>query len=88
MKVKDLIAILQAYPPAARVVVEGYEGGFDDIKGVKEQPIVVNGNLVPRSGPWIGPDFVPAEYGMGPHAAPEGQPGDTELACVIQGYRK
>ncbi len=88
MKVKDLIAILQAYPPGARVIVEGYEGGFDDIKGVKNQPIVINGNLVPHSGPFIGPDFVPADHGTGPHAEPDGEPRPTELALVIQGYRK
>lgn len=31
MTVKELIRILEAYPSDLRVVVSGYEGGFDDI---------------------------------------------------------
>lgn len=36
MTVSQLIASLQAYPPDARVVVLGYEEGYDDITLVKE----------------------------------------------------
>ena len=31
MTVKELIQILESYPSDLRVVVSGYEGGFDDI---------------------------------------------------------
>ena len=31
MTVKELIQILESYPNDLRVVVNGYEGGFDDI---------------------------------------------------------
>jgi hypothetical protein len=36
MNVEELIKYLQAYPSHARVVVPGYEGGYDDITLVKE----------------------------------------------------
>jgi hypothetical protein len=32
MKVKELIKHLESYDPEAPVVVEGYEGGFDDVE--------------------------------------------------------
>jgi hypothetical protein len=35
MNVEELIKYLQAYPSHARVVVPGYEGGYDDITHVK-----------------------------------------------------
>lgn len=31
MTVKDLIQVLRTYPADMRVVVNGYEGGFDDV---------------------------------------------------------
>lgn len=31
LTVADLIAVLATYPPELRVVVDGYEGGLDDI---------------------------------------------------------
>lgn len=34
--VSELILTLQAYPPDARVVVLGYEEGYDDITLIKE----------------------------------------------------
>jgi len=36
MTVSELIASLQSYPPDARIVVLGYEEGYDDITLVKE----------------------------------------------------
>ncbi|HSW62286.1 MAG TPA: hypothetical protein VLH56_03060 [Dissulfurispiraceae bacterium] len=36
MTVSELITALQTYPPDARVVVLGYETGYDDITRVKE----------------------------------------------------
>ena len=32
MTVDELIRILETYPPDLRVVVQGYEGGVDDLK--------------------------------------------------------
>lgn len=40
MTVSELISALQAYPPDARVVVLGYESGYDDITKVKDIAIV------------------------------------------------
>ena len=40
MTVSELITFLQTYPPDARVVVLGYESGYDDITKVKDIAIV------------------------------------------------
>lgn len=40
MTAKELIADLQNYPPDHRVVVLGYESGYDDITLVKQIAIV------------------------------------------------
>ncbi len=40
MTVNDLMTALQTYPPETRVVVLGYESGYDDITKVKEIAIV------------------------------------------------
>ncbi len=42
MTIKELIHELSKYPPEARVVVQGYEDGFDDISVI--QPISVQLN--------------------------------------------
>ena len=73
MTVSDLIAILHTLPPDARVIVQGYESGFNDAKGAVIQPIVVNGNHRPRSG-LGGSTNVPANYG-GDHE----EPGNTHF---------
>ena len=44
MTVSELIAQLQQYPEDMRVIVDGYEGGYDDIKSVHTIPIMVNVN--------------------------------------------
>lgn len=44
MNVKELIEILEKYPPDMRVVVEGYEDGYDDITIIKELSIKLNAN--------------------------------------------
>ena len=44
MTVSELITSLQTYPPAARVVVLGYESGYDDITKVKEIAVVPEEN--------------------------------------------
>jgi hypothetical protein len=44
MTVSELIQELQTYPPDARVVVLGYESGYDDITKVKEIAILPEEN--------------------------------------------
>lgn len=44
MTVSELIAALQSYPPDTRVVVLGYETGYDDVAEVREIHIVPEGN--------------------------------------------
>lgn len=39
MKVAELIERLQAYPQDARIVVQGYEDGYDDISIIKQVTI-------------------------------------------------
>lgn len=40
MTVNELIAALQGYPPDVRVIVLGYENGYDDITLVKQIAIM------------------------------------------------
>jgi len=42
MTVAQLRELLQAFDPQARVVVEGYEGGFDDVRAVVLVDLAVN----------------------------------------------
>ncbi len=44
MNVIELIEKLKEFPPNMRVVVEGYEGGYDDINRFKETGIIPNMN--------------------------------------------
>jgi len=44
MNVEELMKILKAMPPKSRVIIEGYEGGYDDILVVKKIPIRLNAN--------------------------------------------
>lgn len=44
MKVKDLIAVLQAYDPDLMVVRSGYEGGLEEISHHSEETIALNVN--------------------------------------------
>lgn len=58
MTTSELIAILQARPPYERVIVNGYEGGFHDVKKPTSQDIKLNVNTE-----WCcGPHDVPNEY--------------------------
>lgn len=50
MNVAELIDILRSYPAEARVVVQGYEFGFDDITSVARQPLAIGANLTARPG--------------------------------------
>lgn len=42
MTVAELIAKLQELPQDARVVIDGYEGGVEDVAQVSMAPILVN----------------------------------------------
>ena len=42
MKVKELIELLQQHDQESRVVIPGYEGGFDDIFHVSPSNICLN----------------------------------------------
>lgn len=37
--VAQLIEALKAFPPDMRVIVDGYEGGFDDVEALQLQQI-------------------------------------------------
>ena len=52
MTIGELIRILQTYPQDTRVVVDGYEGGFDDI--VPERISVVKIQLDVGTEDWEG----------------------------------
>lgn len=41
MQIKKLIEILQKYPPETQVMVDGYEGGFDEIEERRIKKITV-----------------------------------------------
>lgn len=43
MTTKELIEILKTYPEDMRVLIEGYEGGFDDVVKIEES--VFNENV-------------------------------------------
>ena len=62
MTVRELIELLAAYPPELRVVVNGYEGGFDD---VARERISVNRIELDRGEHWW----------EGRHAAPRNEAG-------------
>lgn len=42
MKVSELINFLSKFDPSTRVMVRGYEGGYDDLEDVKEKDVVLN----------------------------------------------
>jgi hypothetical protein len=42
MNIKELMNILSQFDPETRVIVAGYEGGFNDISEVKEMSILLN----------------------------------------------
>lgn len=53
MKVKELIALLQQQDPEARVVVQGYEGGYND--AATPEPIRLKLNVHPKEDWYYGP---------------------------------
>lgn len=42
MNIEELIAHLKNYPPHMRVIVKGYEGGYNDIMSLMEKHIALN----------------------------------------------
>ena len=44
MTVKELIEKLQEFNPSARVIVDGYEGGYNDFHQLTEIKIIVKAN--------------------------------------------
>lgn len=44
MTINELIEILRQFPPEMRVVVKGYEDGFDDIDTIKQVSLILNAN--------------------------------------------
>jgi len=51
MTIKELIEKLKEYPENMRVILDGYEGGYEDIKIIRTLPIQFNVN----SADWDGP---------------------------------
>jgi hypothetical protein len=69
MTVNELIEWLQAYPSNLRVVVSGYEGGFNDIS--KAELIELNLN-------------VNDEWYYGPHERPDDDAKGNETALLLR----
>ena len=59
MTVSELISLLRNYPADLRVVVDGYEDGFDDLS--PEQLSVVNVCLDTGKDEWVG-DHIEARF--------------------------
>ena len=82
MKVSELMVILAPQPQNRRVVVDGYDGGLDDVDTVSEAPIVPDAFTVPQILGHV-PNTIPNDYGTGAHAfAKPGQ--DGEIAVYIR----
>lgn len=60
MKIKTLIEILQRYDPETSVVVEGFESGYNNIKGVELVRVVRNSEKTRLGKSWEG-DFEDAD---------------------------
>ena len=67
MTIGELISLLRTYPTDLRVVVDGYEDGFDDLS--PEQLSVVEVGLHSGEERWVG-DHIEARFlGKEPNAA-------------------
>ncbi|XYJ88730.1 hypothetical protein AEMCBJ_14610 [Cupriavidus necator] len=87
MKVAELIEVLRGYPADARVVVQGYEFGYDDIASVARQPLSIESNWISRPG-LAGAPFVPAEWGAGAHDEPIAGEVPDEVAVYLKGAHR
>lgn len=74
MTVSELIAALQSYPPDARVVVLGYESGYDDVTQVRGIGIV--------------PEENPAWYNGRYGDAPPERANQAERAVLVYGRNR
>lgn len=74
MTVSELIAALQSYPPDARVIVLGYESGYDDVTEVREI------NIVPEENP--------AWYNGRYNYAPPERANQAERAVLVYGRNR
>lgn len=68
MTVQELIEILKQQDPDKRVIINGYEGGFHDVKGLKPLPIILND--------WSYWSYGPHEQADDEHA--------TEIALLVE----
>lgn len=68
MTVQELIAKLQQFEPSKRVIIPGYEGGYNDITTVENEPICLNVNSA-----WY----------YGPHDRPNEENSANEMAILI-----
>lgn len=84
MTVAELMHILASQPGERRVVVDGYEGGLDDIETVDIVAIMPDANAV-RQGLGYRGEAVPMDVGVGRHALSPDDRG--ELAVFIQRER-
>jgi hypothetical protein len=74
MTVSELIAALQSYPPDTRVVVLGYETGYDDVTEVRAIHIV--------------PEVNPAWYNGRYDNAPPARADQAERAVLVYGRNR
>ena len=75
MTIEELIQLLAQYPPDLRVVVNGYEDGYDDLS--PEQLSVVSIGLNVGKHPW-----------EGRHGDPDTQSCDAEVVVALLLRRK
>ncbi|WP_061023919.1 hypothetical protein [Bradyrhizobium sp. CCH5-F6] len=76
MTVAELIAELAKFDPSARVVIPGYELGFDDVAALKKIGAVLDSNVSPRD-----PSAKDRWY-FGRHAAPDENQPFTEVVLI------
>ncbi|MFS2114004.1 hypothetical protein [Herbaspirillum frisingense] len=85
MNVSELIELLKKCDPQQRVVVDGYEEGFDDVTDVCVQCILVDANKVGRPG--LGMTHwteTPHEHGSGAHAADDEKTPLSVRSAVVK----
>lgn len=56
LTVGDVIAMLETFDPAAPVMVQGENGGFDEVLGFRTTGVVLNVNTAEGFGPHDLPD--------------------------------
>ena len=59
MTVKQLIELLKKYPEKARVLIPGYEGGFDDVVYIKTHEFAIN---YAQGEPYVGNHEILGEF--------------------------